>query len=215
MGRKLIDLTGRTYGEWTVLGYCAALSTKERHFWEAQCSCGTTASLRGNSLTGGGTTRCADCALERLHSARRIKSHGLCKTPEYKSWQSMNDRCLSRKENAAYSGRGISVCASWRSFEQFLSDMGPRPSGTTLDRVDVNGNYEPGNCRWASAKMQGRNKRNTVILTALGKSAPLTEWAEMTGLRSVTIRNRLRAGWTHQEAVTLPRYERSQSRAVA
>jgi hypothetical protein len=215
MSRKLIDITGMTFGEWTVLRYCPALSTKERHFWEARCGCGATAILRGDSLRSGGTNQCAACSLERLHSARRERSHGLCKTPAYKSWSAMNDRCLSRINRADYSGRGITVCAAWRSFEKFLSDMGPRPRGTTLDRIDVNGNYEPGNCRWASAKTQNRNRRNTPIVTALGRSAPLTEWAEMTGILSVTIRGRLRAGWSHHDAVTLPRYERPQTRVQA
>lgn len=211
MGRKLIDLTGKTFGGWTVVRHCPAQSTVSRQYWLSRCSCGAEALVRGDALRGGGSVKCAECALDGLKAARAKTSHGLCETPEYASWSAMNDRCSSA--DPGYGGRGIRACAEWRSFERFLADMGPRPRGATLDRIDVNGNYEPGNCRWASAMTQGRNRRNTVVLTALGRSAPLTEWAETTGLASVTIRNRLRAGWTHEEAVTLPLYERSRVRA--
>lgn len=214
MGRKLIDLAGKTFGKWTVLSHSPHLSSASRHYWLARCSCGNEAQVRGDALKTGGSTSCMDCGLQALIAARSRACHGLSQTDEYGSWSAMNERC-ARLDDPNYGGRGIAVCAEWRSFERFLADMGPRPRGATLDRIDVNGNYEPDNCRWASAKTQGRNRRNTTIITALGRSAPLTEWAELTGLQSVTIRGRLRAGWSDEEAVTLPRYDRPHKSAPA
>ena len=93
---------------------------------------------------------------------RFVRSHGMARTPEYAAWRGMKSRCLNpnRPNYADYGGRGIAVCDRWlESFENFLADMGPRPAGMSLDRIDVNGNYEPGNCRWLDATTQQYNKR--------------------------------------------------------
>ena len=101
-----------------------------------------------------------------------------------------------------YGDRGIEVCARWRdSFEAFLEDMGESPSGTSIDRIDNNGNYEPGNCRWTTAKVQGNNKRNNHPMTARGETHHMAEWAAIVGIRRGTIANRLRYGWSDEEAI--------------
>ena len=88
-------------------------------------------------------------------------SHGMSGTPTYRSWTHMRDRCRNPSNDSwdYYGGRGITICDEWHSFEQFLADMGERPEGTSIDRIDVNGNYEPSNCRWADAKTQVENRR--------------------------------------------------------
>ena len=117
---------------------------------------------------------------------------------EYKSWQSMKARCLNKNnpKYKIYGGRGITICKRWLdSFEKFYADMGKRSKGKTLDRRNNNGNYCPENCRWASVKEQGRNKRNNVVMTYKGKTLCLVEWAEIIKINPITLRNRLYKGW--------------------
>jgi hypothetical protein len=103
-----------------------------------------------------------------------------------------------------YGGRGIKVCEQWRDFENFLADMGEQPSGKSLDRIDNDGDYEPGNCRWATAKQQSRNRGNNRLLAYGGKTRCVTEWAEMTGMGSSVIYGRLSRGWTVKATLTTP-----------
>lgn len=127
---------------------------------------------------------------------------------EYQSWKAMKKRCLDRNHRsfADYGGRGITICARWISnFAAFLSDMGARPSRRhTLERRDTNGNYEPGNCRWATKTEQQRNMRNNVRLTFQGLSLCISEWVEKTGIAYQTIRGRLRRGWSIAKTLTTP-----------
>ncbi len=116
--------------------------------------------------------------------------------PTYRSWTRMRNRCLN--PNAAdfshYGGRGISICVEWEDFLVFLRDMGERPSGTSLDRIDVNGNYEPGNCRWATAKQQANNRSNTPFVLYMGKEWSLSDLAHECGLPYGLLSQRFRAG---------------------
>jgi hypothetical protein len=93
--------------------------------------------------------------------AQNVTTHGMCGTPEYRTWQAMLTRCSNpgRRDYKFYGGRGIRVCKRWRLFENFYADMGARPEGTTIDRINTNGNYTPGNCRWADLKTQIANRR--------------------------------------------------------
>jgi hypothetical protein len=131
--------------------------------WRYRCDCGTEKVAAVNSLKSGLVRSCGCLAKEQ---AQRFKpKHGLYKTPTYNSWGGMLQRCTNpaTRNFHNYGGRGISVCERWRSFENFYADMGECPPKHSLDRIDVNGNYEPGNCRWATTKEQGRNKRTTVL----------------------------------------------------
>ena len=122
-----------------------------------------------------------------------------------KSWEAMLNRCRSNKHvhYNDYGGRGIAVCDRWLLFENFLADMGSRPSKNhSIDRIDNNGNYEPGNCRWATRIEQHRNKRSNRHITAMGETHTLAGWAERTGLLKQTIRMRLERGWPDEDAVT-------------
>lgn len=134
-------------------------------------------------------------------------------SPTYQSWSAMKQRCLN--PNSAdyfrYGGRGIQICDSWREFEAFLRDMGERPEGATLDRVDVNGNYEPGNCRWATCKQQGRNRRDNRLLAYNGKTQTLTEWAEEIGISRTSLTSRLSQGWSLERCLEESKRRRSKS----
>lgn len=126
-------------------------------------------------------------------------------SPEYTAWAGMLQRCRNPK-NAAYpdyGGRGITVCDAWRdSFEAFYADLGPRPSARhSIDRIDNDGNYEPGNCRWATAKEQNRNTRRARLLTFDGRTQLLSDWGAELGVHPEAIRGRLRRGWSIEDAL--------------
>ncbi len=126
-------------------------------------------------------------------------------SPEYRSWASMWARVRSKDARAKnYGLRGIAVCDEWKSFDRFLSDMGPRPPGLTIDRVDVNGNYEASNCRWATLKQQGENKRNARVLTFRGESLGITAWARRLGCSLRILQYRLGRKWSIEKALTTP-----------
>lgn len=128
-------------------------------------------------------------------------------TPEYRAWQSMKARCENpnRKFYENYGGRNIRVCERWvNSFENFLSDMGRRPRGTSLDRINNNGNYEHSNCRWASRKQQARNTRSNRMIEFNGQSKSLSQWADEIGITSATLGKRIEHGWEIERAMTAP-----------
>ena len=124
-------------------------------------------------------------------------------SPTKNSWMMMRQRCNNPAFTyyANYGGRGIRVCSRWDSFDMFVRDMGPRPEGTTLDRIDSQGHYEPGNCRWASAKTQANNRRSNRQLTAHGKTMNLSEWATELGVSKQAIRKRIALGWNLERAL--------------
>lgn len=136
----------------------------------------------------------------------------------YITWQSMMQRCgdPNADQYPLYGGRGIKVCDQWRSFEAFLADMGERPPGTTLDRYPNNdGHYEPGNCRWATNKQQGRNRRQNRIIEVDGRRMTLIEWSEMSGIDKRTLRSRLVKGWPPALAVSTPPATRAERGRLA
>ena len=133
-------------------------------YWACRCDCGVEKDFCTGQLRSGHTRSCG-CGISKA-VIKRNTTHGLSHcASEYITWKSMRRRCLnpSAKDAKYYAGRGISICAEWNSFERFLADMGRRPSPKhSIDRIDVNGNYEPGNCRWATAVEQRRNRRDAV-----------------------------------------------------
>lgn len=186
------------YGLWIVLSEAPRPRGKERR-WSCRCSrCGTIKTVLGFRLASGESQGCQRCMSTK---------HGMHKSRTYVSWWSMIRRC----ENAAcdqfrdYGGRGIKVCRAWReSFESFLHDMGERPTAMTLERRDVNGDYEPSNCMWATPKQQSRNKRRNRLLTFAGETLCVAEWAERLGIPVFTLRSRLHQKWPVERALSQP-----------
>ena len=118
----------------------------------------------------------------------------------------MMQRCYSSysEQYVNYGARGILVCDRWHEFTNFLQDMGEAPKGRSLERINNDGNYEPGNCRWATPSEQARNKRNTRLLTHNGETLPVSDWADRLGCHAKVITKRLKRGWNPSEAVSIP-----------
>ena len=156
------NLVGLKVGRLSVIDR-AGSSSKGRALWRCRCECGSEKVVLGTNLVGGRSTSCGCLTKERTRevSSENNRKHGLHGTPTYRSWRAMKSRCSNpnRHDRHIYLARGIKVCDRWLRFENFLADMGERPDGTSLDRIDNDGHYEPGNCRWATPKEQRANQR--------------------------------------------------------
>ncbi len=196
------DLTGNKFGKWTVLEY------KGRSAWLCRCDCGTVRTVQMGHLRDRPEGTCWRCKREAL--IKILTKHGMSKSSEYGILSGVLDRCFNKNNDSYhnYGGRGVTVCEEWRQdFMAFYRDVGPRPSlKHSLDRwPDKNGNYEPGNVRWATAKEQGGNTRACVYFELDGRIMTIKDWSREVGLRSSTqIRNRLERGWSLRDALTLP-----------
>lgn len=202
-GREYPDLTGDRFGRLVVVAYAAKRG--KRTMLVCRCDCGAERIVDRGNLASGKTRSCG-CAV-RLGIAHPNQRHGMRKTSVYRRWSGMIQRCTNPKSDQweHYGGRGIRVCERWLSFEAFHADMGDPPAGTTLDRIDVDGNYEPGNCRWATAAEQARNRRTSTLLTHAGKTQSISDWSDETGINRQSIRSRiLNLGWSVERALTTP-----------
>ncbi len=190
-------MTGSKYGSLIVI-------SKKGRYCLCRCECGVLKSVRMDHLKTGATISCG-CVGKRNSALAKIK-HGMSETRMFKIWCGMVDRCRNDR-SGNYGRRGIRVCLQWESsFEQFCADMGEPPTSKhSIDRIDVNGNYEPNNCRWATRTDQGRNKRNNTVLKFDGELKPMSEWAEKKGIKPATICVRLYSlGWSIEKALTTP-----------
>ena len=183
------------FGEWTII----KLSRKDDHsfiLWFAKCNCGTVREVREEALLRGASRSCG-CIAARKAKALFTK-HSMSRTPTHQAWRAMRYRCTrpSHPSYHNYGGRGISVCQEWmESFMQFLSDMGEKPKGLTLERIDNNKGYYKENCKWATHREQCRNMRKSRIFEYKGERKTLAEWSEITGIHQGTLRNRIEKNW--------------------
>lgn len=166
-----------------------------RVMWRCQCDCGQSSVVDGSALRNGNTSSCG-CGRREV-SAKTAFKHGGVGSTTYGVWESMKKRCLNPRQKSYkdYGGRGIRVCDRWMSFTHFLTDMGERPSGMWIDRINNDKGYEPGNCRWATPAEQQRNRSNNKMLTLNGVTKTQTEWATDIGVSGATIHKRLKRGW--------------------
>lgn len=206
-----IDLTGQKVGRLHVLAPHRKEGI-EKLFYECRCECGNTRIVGAQNLRRGMTKSCGCLQKERTRQASL--KHGMSHTSLHNAWMSMIQRCTDQNCRAYpdYGGRGIKVCERWMTFENFLADMGmPPQKGLTLDRFPNNdGNYEPGNVRWATKKEQANNRRSSRILAFNGESMTIARWEDRQGFRRGLINTRLQDGWTVERAITQkPRFDDS------
>ena len=212
---KRTDLTGQRFGRLVVESFAGTNKSRES-LWLCNCDCGKQITTRGSSLKNGETKSCGcfQRELSKRIAKEKFTTHGKNETRLYGIWQKMINRTENPDQHhfEYYKGRGIKVCEEWRnSFQAFYDwavSNGYRDN-LTIDRIDVNGDYCPENCKWSTAKEQARNKRSNVKLTYHGETRILVEWAERTGIKFSTLWARIFVyGWSVEEAFETPVGER-------
>ncbi len=199
-------MTGLRFGSIVVVGLSKRTNKSGSAYWKCICDCGREIETSGTEIRRGKVRTCG-----RKHPKNNGHGHTLKgKSPTYRTWNNMHNRCRapSCPSYYLYGGRGIRVCERWKSFENFLADMGERPSGCSIERIDHSLDYSPENCRWATSKEQSYNKRSNRLVDAFGVKKPLAQWAAEHNLRSHVIRWRIENGWSPEEAITTPKAPR-------
>lgn len=205
---KVKDLTGERFGRLVVME--RAGSKNGRAAWLCRCDCGGEKVVSAAELSKGSTRSCGCLGREQRKQVARRQCHDFSRAnmmSERKTWENMIARCHYPKHRSyyAYGANGVEVCPQWReSFEQFVRDMGRRPAGHTIDRIDSTGDYTPENCRWADIRTQANNKKSNRRLTHDGETLTVSQWAERVGMKTATLFARLRLGWSVHRALTEP-----------
>ena len=175
---------------------------QHRIYLNCVCDCGNFSVVRSDALNTKYESRTKSCGCDN----KRAKTHNLTHTSEYSTWHGMRVRCSNHTlKNAPYAGRGIKVCTRWDSFENFLADMGERPSAThSIERIDNDGDYSPDNCKWATKIEQANNRRDNVTLEFNGITDTIAGWSRRQGLSYHVIACRIRRGWSVERAICEP-----------
>ena len=205
--RKIV--IGEKFGRLTVVDYFG--KNKHGHnLWNCECECGNHKIVSTGALNSGSVKSCG-CLWEENKKAlktRVVKKHGMVDTQEYHAWNGMRQRCYNKNspKYKNYGARGIKVCDRWlNSFENFFADMGKAPVGFSIDRIDVNGDYTPENCRWADDVTQCNNRQFNFKVTFNGITETLRYWSEKTGINKSALYLRIhRRGWDVEKALTTP-----------
>lgn len=208
--KPIQDLEGRVFGRLTVLGV-SDKTDRRCGAWKCKCRClcGRIAVVRRSYLTSGNTKSCGCLGQENRDLGRQAAiRHHQSGTKEYAIWANMLTRCRTPTHHAwkDYGGRGITVCERWTTFDNFIADMGPRPSSKhSLDRTENDEGYGPDNCRWSTRREQALNRRNTIKITFRGETRPVCDWEDILGLPRAIIYTRLKhMGWSVEKACTQP-----------
>lgn len=197
---KVLDISGQRYARLVALEF--ARIQRGNAVWVFACDCGALKSIDAHSVRYGATRSCG-CLHSEAAAAKNTK-HGKSHTPEYLTWKSMRERCGNPNvlNYHRWGGRGIRVCPEWDDFDLFLAHVGPRPSSRhSLDRINNDGNYEPGNVRWATDAEQGRNMVRNHWIEFRGERMIQQDWADRLGIAGCTLRKRLKR-WTLERALT-------------
>ncbi len=213
MRRNAIDLTGMRFGRLKVIGTAgrkAQPSGKTCIAWNTQCDCGNKKVVIGLYLRSVRTASCG-CLRKEINASQVIHGYGL-KDKVYRTWRGIRRRCGNKtyKEFRYYGGRGITVCERWKSFVNFLADMGDAPPGMSIDRIDNNGPYSPSNCRWATQSQQQANRRDTRLISYLGQTKCIAEWERSYGMTKGLLNGRLNRGLKMEDAIKLRTVKREE-----
>jgi len=202
---RYTDHTGERYGSLTVLHVDSERTTPEHRYWRVRCDCGEEITVTYSNMK---IRKDKSCGCKTGLRRKAPVLHGRARSAEYNAWWHIKDRCSNPKaaNYQRYGGRGITVADEWLdNFQAFYDHVGPRPSAEhSLDRLDVNGNYEPGNVRWATPVEQARNRRNNILATLNGETKCLAEWCNLLGVKHGTMMNRIQKGWSPERALLTP-----------
>ncbi len=193
-----LDITGERYGRLTAIE--RVRTPGDRHTkWRFICDCGQETIAHLDAVRAGATQSCGCFRVEKTRARSITHGHSIDRTdtPEISAWQHAKSRCFNPndKKYPIYGGRGITMCPEWANDAAvFLAAMGPRPKGTTLDRIDVDGDYGPGNCRWATPRQQTNNRRTTLHVEVEGRRLPMAEYARERGISYKALWSAVRGG---------------------
>lgn len=197
------DITNNRFDRLTAISYKSKLTDcgRKKIHWICQCDCGNKIEVEASNLKSGNTT---SCGCSRLGNTSGV-THGMYKTRTYCIYRSMKNRCYNKKEKSyeRYGKRGITICDYWHNFSNFFKDMGKCPSNMTIERINNNLGYSKQNCKWATHKEQGNNKRSNILITHKGKTLTLSQWADRSHVCYQTFVSRVRRmGWSMERALS-------------
>ncbi len=209
--RLITDRTGEIYGRLLVVSY--AYNKNRYNYWHTRCACGGSRITLWQHLKSGDTQTCGDCK----RRGWKHRGHSMLGTPVYKTWSSMKSRCNIKSGIHNYNNyyaRGITVCDKWLKFKRFYQDMGDRPKGMSIERIDNDKGYYKDNCKWATPTEQANNLRTNVRITYGGETKTATQWANIHGVSTGLILTRYHKGWPIDKLFSKPNTHRLHRRPL-